>query len=292
MISCNPFLFDGIVQSVKVRANDLFHGIHHLQSLPEVAPAQVSRGRGRIDPEGPCREVNAALSQVRINRAPLLFGKIAHQGIMQVVNQICHQIKFFVFGTKPGDCARMQAPLFRLSNCQTGKFKSLAAQLIHGRPQMAGDMANAYSNPQLQRAHPPSQIKNEPGDLAKIIGDGLKLIPGSDGVWQTNSFFPEMGSRDESKPGTEDGTQVAGSTRANHVGNNYAPKLFRHMHTPMQLYIIAYLRAISISCTPEKPAAGAAKRRRPGGWYFQKPKSLGSAFSWRKSQRLRSMPPP
>src|SRR5258708_32351269 len=125
---------------------------------------------------------------------------------------------------------------------------------------MAGDMANAYSNPQLQRAHPPSQIKNEPGNLAKIMGDGLKLIPGSDGVWQTNSFFPEMGSRDEPKPGTEDGTQVSGSTRANHVGNNYAPKLFRHMHTPMQLYTIAYLRAIPISCTPE-----SRRQARPSG---------------------------
>src|SRR5258708_18602516 len=118
---------------------------------------------------------------------------------------------------------------------------------------MAGDMANAYSNPQLQRAHPPSQIKNEPGNLAKIMGNGLKLIPGSDGVWQTNSFFPEMGSRDEPKPCTEDGTQVAGSARANHVGNNYAPKLFRHMHTPNHLYTIAYLPAILFFATSRKP---------------------------------------
>src|SRR6266849_9071490 len=243
MISCNPFSFDGIVHLLKVRPDDLLHGIHHLQSLPEVAAAQVSRGGGCIDPEGSCREVDTPFSQVRIDRAPPLFGKMTHQGIMQVVNQVCHQIKFSVSGTKAGNFPRMQATLFRLPDRRPGEFKSLAAQLINGRPQRPGDPANTYSNPQLQRAHPPSQIKNEPGDLGEIIGDGLKLIPGSDRVRQANPLFPEMGRGDETKLGAEDRTQVPGSTRGNHVGDDHTPELFRHMHTPMQLYIIAYLRA-------------------------------------------------
>src|ERR1700731_2474337 len=57
-----------------------------------------------------------------------------------------------------------------------------------------------------------------------------------------------MGNCDEPKPGSEHRTHVLGLTRANHVGDDYAPKLVRHMHTPMQLYIIVCLRAIAISC--------------------------------------------
>src|ERR1700741_2392316 len=86
MISCNPFKLDGIVQSGKGRADNLFHRVHHLQSLPEVAPAEVARGRGSVDAEGPCRAVHPAFGYVGVDRAPLLFGKTAHQGVMQVVN--------------------------------------------------------------------------------------------------------------------------------------------------------------------------------------------------------------
>ncbi len=78
------------------------------------------------------------------------------------------------------------------------------------------------------------------------MGNCLKFVPGGDGVGQANSLFVEVGGRDAAKPGAEHGPQVPGPAGADHVGDDYTKELFRHMHTPMQLYILAYLRAIYI----------------------------------------------
>src|SRR5579863_6056436 len=77
MISCTPFKMYEIVQSWKSGADELFHRIDHFQSLPEVAPAQVARGRGSVDAQDPCGAVHAPLGQIGVDRAPLFFGKTA-----------------------------------------------------------------------------------------------------------------------------------------------------------------------------------------------------------------------
>src|SRR6266702_1378620 len=133
---------------------------------------------------------------------------------------------------KTGDSSGMQAGLFRLADRQPGKFKSLPAELIHGAAQGPGDPSDADADSQLQRAHAPSQIENEFGDLTRIGGDGLKLVAGGDGVGQANTPFPEMGGGDQAKPGGEHGTQAAGAAGANHIGDDNSPELFSHMHTP------------------------------------------------------------
>src|SRR5579863_10357630 len=131
---------------------------------------------------------------------------------------------------KTSDLSGMRAPLFRFADREPGEFKGLPTQLIDGGAQGAGDPADADADSELQGAHATAQIKNEFGDLAKIGGDGLKLVPGGDGVGQANPPVAEMGGGDQAKPGAEYGTQAAGAAGADHVGNDDCPKLFGHMH--------------------------------------------------------------
>src|ERR1700724_1471193 len=93
---------------------------------------------------------------------------------------------------EPSLSSQMCASLFHFLDRHPGEFKGLTAQLIDWRAQTLRDETDAYSNAQRQRPHSPSQVKQEPGYLAELTGDGLKLIPGSHGIGQPYLFFLQM----------------------------------------------------------------------------------------------------
>src|SRR6266576_3864941 len=222
MISCKFKNSYVSVQLAKSAFDERSGPVYRFRQLPIVAAFEIPGNRGNVHAEPPGGWRKRLTAEECPNGLPLFLGDLEHQGVVQAVDQVDAIVEAFVAGRKSRQHVEFEEPAcLDTFDGAARQFKRLAGELIDRRLNAAGNAADADSDAQRQRPERGPQIQNQCGERRQLCGNGLKFVPGGNGIRQPDELLAQMLFRCGREPLSQQSAHVPAGARGYDVSNQY-----------------------------------------------------------------------
>src|SRR6266436_6675111 len=241
IISCNSpdlYIFVQLMPLAKSMPDERSCHLRGFSQLRIISSLEVSGNRGRIQVEPPGGLFERRPIEKLLDGLPLFCRDLEHQRVVQAVDQIDGAVEGFVAGCKSGQHLEFEKAVgLDVFDGPARELKGLAAEPVDGRLNAVGNVADADSDPERQRPEHRAQVQNNGGDGRQVSGNGLKFVPGRDGIGQVDEFPLQMPFGYGSELFPQQGAHALPGARFQDVGNQYGVDSRSHRAILLQEYL-------------------------------------------------------